>query len=93
MASRTSDDYRKRMRAREDKPAYMRGLTRPVPATHLTCPCCGAEQPPHSAIAYCDDCNDDTCGHQIPALDETPMMMFWCVEHRAYETEGCGLDE
>ena len=29
----------------------------------LICPCCGAKQPLHSAIAYCDDCNNDTCGH------------------------------
>ena len=29
----------------------------------LRCPCCGAPQPAHSAIAYCDDCNRDTCGH------------------------------
>ncbi len=21
--------------------------------------------------------------------DETPMMMFWCVKHRGYETEVC----
>ncbi len=27
------------------------------------CPCCGAVQPAHSAIAYCDDCNTDRCGH------------------------------
>ena len=27
------------------------------------CPCCGTPQPLHSAIAYCDDCNTDRCGH------------------------------
>jgi hypothetical protein len=27
------------------------------------CPCCGAPQLLGSAIAYCDDCNRDTCGH------------------------------
>ena len=31
------------------------------------CPCCGAAQPAHSAIAYCDDCNTDTCGHHAEA--------------------------
>jgi len=28
------------------------------------CPCCGLEQPLHSAIAYCDHCNNDTCRHR-----------------------------
>ena len=35
--------------------------------TRQTCPCCGTLQPPHSAIAYCDDCNTDTCGHHNDA--------------------------
>ena len=73
-----------------DKPYYMKGLSKPEPLVRRECPCCGAEQPPHSAIAYCDDCNTDTCGHHIE--DETPMMMAWCVKHHEYETEGCNAE-
>jgi hypothetical protein len=71
-------------------PPYMRGLTKPEPLVRLTCPCCGTEQPAHSAIPYCDDCNDDSCGHHPE--DETMDMMLWCVRHREYETEGCDGD-
>ncbi len=37
--------------------------SRAVEEEKSRCPCCGAVQPVHSAIAYCDDCNTDTCGH------------------------------
>lgn len=36
-------------------------------AGQLLCPCCATPQPQGSAIAYCDDCNTDTCGHHIDA--------------------------
>jgi hypothetical protein len=36
---------------------------RAVEERKTRCPCCDAVQPAHSAIAYCDDCNTDTCGH------------------------------
>ncbi len=38
-------------------------LSNPGGCDETRCPCCGAVQPAHSAIAYCDDCNTDTCGH------------------------------
>ena len=37
-------------------------------AEAIVCPCCGTVQPAHSAIAYCDDCNNDTCGHHAAAV-------------------------
>lgn len=27
----------------------------------MTCLCCGIELPEHSAISYCDPCNEDRC--------------------------------
>ena len=71
-----------------DKPAYMRGLSKPTPLPQLVCPCCAAVQPVHSAIAYCDDCNIDACGHNDD--DETLDMFTYCWKCRDYhETGGC----
>ena len=73
-----------------DKPYYMEGLGKAQPLKRMECPCCGTVQPPHSAIAYCDDCNTDTCGHHEE--DETLDMIEWCVKHVVYETEVCDGD-
>ena len=73
-------------------PQYMRGLSKPEPLVRMTCPCCGAEQPAHSAIPYCDDCNTDTCGHNPE--DETLDMFGWCLRCRGYhDMGGCGWEK
>ena len=67
----------------DDRPHYMKGLSKPEPLVRVEDPCDGGLDCPG---LWGVDCPDH------PAEDETPMMMFWCVRHAVYETEVCDGD-